>query len=306
MSDEKPSTRNRRWLQVARWTVSIAAVVAFGVSALGGFFEVCDETALAIGNEARVVTTCEPASLSDPRYVVFLLVGLLVVVPELSEVTVGSVTLKRRLEAAEQAQGRLQGEVESLRQQFFLQANQSVHVPVYVNPSDPAYEQVLTNAGAPVESTDLDSSLTPAEMQVELIRLAERLRLFDRRLTRLPSSERALTSGPDRDALESWASHVALAWPDAAGLGIALVAEQAHAFTELFAEPLDVVRAVRNAVAHGKSVDERALEEALLLAYALETWLAGKLVEHQRRLEEFEKDGAKGLGPRVPKPDLPA
>jgi hypothetical protein len=284
-----------------RWALAVGVVLLALLAAMSATLMVCEEHAFALESEVEVVEVCAPAGFTDPRYIVAILLTLLLLSPELSEFSVGSVSIKRRLESAEHKQDQIQGEVEGLRQQLHLQANQQVfvQVPTYVNPQDPRLVVPLAEAGFDVSSSAAQASaISIDEMKVQLLGLFERLRLFDRRLTRIPESDLILRPGEGQE-LEIWGEEVSRTWPEARGLGIALLAEQSHVFTQNFPDTMDTIRAVRNAIAHGKPVEDDDLRQTFELAVALEEWLNGQIESHQARLREFERDGPRDIGPRI-------
>lgn len=301
MSSESNDTRRAKRLGTLRWSVAAALLLVTFAAAIMSLVETCEHEVVVLESEVEMVEVCGPANFTDPRYIFAVLFTLILISPELSEFSVGSISIKRRLDNSERQQHQIRTDVEGLRQQLLLQANQQVfvQVPTYVNPQDPQLSVGLAKEGFDVSSTASETSaISVDEIKVRLLDLFERLRLFDRRLTRLPESHMVLRPGEGYE-LEAWGEEIARVWPEARGLGISLLAEQSHVFTQNFLDTLDTIRAVRNAVAHAKPVDEGDLVRTFELAATLESWLLQQIDSHQVRLADIESEGPKDIGPRI-------
>jgi len=268
-------------------------IVGVLLTAIVGIVETCSETPIATASGIEIVETCATASLLDPRYLLVLVISALLVWPDLSEVTVGSFSVRRRLEHAEDEQRALKGQVERLSQT--IQMNQTMNVrlePSYVDIKALRDESVA--AGLPASDDSIPAGRSYPDVAMDIIHKYERLRLFDTRFGTAPDSlEFVGDRRPSREA-RLWADQVADHWPESVGRGAAMTAEQARVFTSNFPETLDGVRAVRNAIAHGKHVAEDDLEAAASMVQGLEGFLLERFA-HWRSLERPDRD----IGPRI-------
>lgn len=285
-----PKTEHAAWRVVRILLVGVLLLVV-AVSAWRGELESCsvEETQ---GPSAVIVETCEPVAVTDPRYVVLLLIAALVLSPEIAEVSIGSISLKRRVQQNEETQKELIRSVGALEQQVAVQAHQTtvVSVPTYVSTHAPEVQAEVSGI-ADARRFETSDELTSDEVKVRLLELAERLSILDTR--RVAVRDTPAPSVPHRAAGrelhhgDQWMAEVARWWPDASGLLASVVSEQAHVFTRNFPEALDSIRAVRNAIAHAKYVEPEDLTKTYSTALALEFFLN----EQFRRFKEVD-DGS--------------
>lgn len=100
-----------RW---PRWMLVLVIVVLFGlVPSMQDEYEVCRQELAAVGDEP-VVEVCGPPGLTDLAVVSGLLVLVVLLAPELSEVSIGVISLKQRLETTEKKQEAIERELSSL------------------------------------------------------------------------------------------------------------------------------------------------------------------------------------------------
>lgn len=266
------------------------------MAAFLGVLEVCEQTAVVVEDSVQVHEVCKDAPVADARYMLAVLLGLLLLWPDVSEMSVGSVSLKRRVANTEAKQEALETEFAGLQQVVQLQANQQVTQrfelqPMYVNWHDPKTLQPIAESPSPPPVAERD------QMRIRILDLWAKLQLFDYRFA---MRERQLGRGEWFHA--SWPDLVAQKWPTTVGLGVVSTEEQARVFTENFSQSLDAIGSVRNAIAHGVHVADEDLETAYGLAVSLEAWLNERFQVHGAALKEFESDGPKDVGPRIQPP----
>ena len=75
---------------------------------------------------------------------------------------------------------------------------------------------------------------------------------------------------------------------------IPAIAELAHVFERDFPDSIQAVRAVRNAIAHGKSVEDDDLRTAYEVALALEEEVTERIGVLRSALEELRRGGPTG------------
>jgi hypothetical protein len=143
------STLERAWnwwvkARLLRWGfVGALVLVGLGLSLFGGFV-VCRDELATVGNSA-VVRSCGPPGLTDLPVVagVFLLVVLLA--PDLSEVSIGVLSLKQRVEDTRRDQKEIRAEFEGLKQSF--------------NISPSATAEQTTSVATSIEALDLPGTI---------------------------------------------------------------------------------------------------------------------------------------------------
>lgn len=284
------SPKRSRW----PWVVAGLLVAATLIAAVVGVAEVCEEAAFVVESSVKVVEICRPAPLTDPRYIFVLIIAGVIVWQDLSELTVGSFSMKRRLEKTESEQTALKQEVASLTQT--IQQNQTTVVriePLYVN-TEELRAQLQASGLAVHEEESGETTETPSDAVVEIIRANERLHIFDTSSGQVPESLEFLRPDGPTQSARRWAAEVADLWPEAEGLGATMAAEQAHVFTSNFPDMLNAVRAVRNAAAHGREVADDDLAATVETAHALEYFLLDRF-DHWRSLDQEGLD----IGPRI-------
>src|SRR5215203_1695974 len=124
--------------RLLRW--SVAALIVLGGLAFSVFGEsVCRDQLAAVGNTA-VVKTCGPVEFSDLPVVAGILLLFIVIAPDLSEVSIGILSLKQRVQEAKQEQDKIRDEFEDLKQTIAVSlsaiAEQSTSVTTAVQAPD--------------------------------------------------------------------------------------------------------------------------------------------------------------------------
>jgi cell division protein FtsB len=138
---EQPDARADVWRYV-RWTLVVLAI-GLGVAALlGDWYSVCEDQLVGEpGPEMTVVSVCRDPGVTDLLPLTFLLVVLLLLWPELSELGIpGFLTLKRRVQAAEvdaedqrERQTQLERQVQELKVSFDTAVDASTRSSAQVN-----------------------------------------------------------------------------------------------------------------------------------------------------------------------------
>lgn len=254
-------------LRVVRWSLAVAALLAVSIAGLTGSFETCTSKTSATVHEAQ----CGPPTLSDPTV---LAVGLLIVfliLPDLSEVGLPGITLKRRIEAAEQKvtdESRRVSDLQSLA----------------------AIQQLR------IESISLNQTVSGASAQASLVLTPEVLRelqhgIDDKSEAYLRQEyvpETVLPAIGDSDDIAIRSAKLIRLWEEIrrstveAGQVFATQSpsggdESPHLesparierFVRVFADELQAVRTVRNAVAHASPVSLEDLDRAIDVAERL-------------------------------------
>lgn len=290
--------QSHRWLVGVRRAAALAIIVFTVAVAFGGFLETCHDE--VVGETADVVRVCEDSAVAEPRYVLALVVALLLLWPDLSEFSVGGISLKRRVERAEEAQQSLQHEVVQLRQSFNFQ--QRVEVPVYINFDDPALADPLPDRERPEITSEPQAPPDTATQALVVLRTYEALRFFDIRAGQVPDTVDVFKDG-GQTQIDHWRTEVARHWPEAVGLPVATLAEQAYVFSNNFPDHLRAIRAIRNAIAHGQPVQEDDLLRAYDIALILRSWLVDRFEAHREGFQNLDPDERMHVGPLVQESD---
>lgn len=221
-------------------------------------FEACTRTSSATSAE----TVCRPPQLNDASVLAFVLLLLLLLWPDLSHFAAFGVSVKRRADSAERAAMEARdrvAEVQSLLVNQLTSSSASASNVLYFNaPGAPGKEQ-LDEVVRDTESRSSEASPGPAEDrpqffgpdtadpdQVESALLgAEIIKNWEtiRRRLDYPSSIQRISDAPRRS--DEWT----------------LAAEQRVLALD-YKRELDVLRAVRNSIAHGIPVEIDDLREA--------------------------------------------
>jgi Subtilase family len=130
VSEKDGSSRTR----MARWLAATALALAGTVIAIIGVPAVCEDQLAQTGDQG-VVRVCHGVSITDVRIIGLLAILLLLVWPDLSELTVGIVKLTRRVEEQTSETKRVGEEVRlvgvELRQTISQQVSQSQSISIY-------------------------------------------------------------------------------------------------------------------------------------------------------------------------------
>lgn len=238
-----------------RWTIAFGGLLFFVVLLLSNRFEVC-KVESATGKDGTTVTkTCDRPTVSDASVVAVGLVLVLLLAPDMSEVGVLGVSLKRRLEAAEQKATDSEAKADRLENQLQMQ-----NLRVDTLSQNVAAAHATSNVYV-VSSDEIK------KVDSELPRKAEAF-------SRGEVLEPRVAEGPPPSAdeekqdpflvsriLENWeilAASLNLS-PRSRGargdlLRVKMTAEQIDQFRFLFEEEIQIVRAARNNVAHAMPI----------------------------------------------------
>ena len=108
--------------KVVRWTLALLVLAACVGGLLTSTFSVCNvETATTKGEETVTKKTCDGPTVTDAGVVAVALLIVLLLSPDMSEVGIFGVSLKRRLEAAETKAASSEAKVDKLESQLQVQ-----------------------------------------------------------------------------------------------------------------------------------------------------------------------------------------
>lgn len=116
-----------RWWVTARllrWGLATLVILVGIWLTLPGAHVICRDELANVGKNA-VVRTCGPLGVTDLPVVCGILLLVVLLGPDLSEVSIGVLTLKRSVEDTQRGQEEIRGEVEGLKQAFTMQASTS-------------------------------------------------------------------------------------------------------------------------------------------------------------------------------------
>lgn len=274
----KTSLCNRFWrgvtrdyLRIPRWLLVFAVL---GVS-IGGFlldsFSICTVETVTEQDSSTETRTCGRPEVTDASVIAVALFALLMTAPDMGEIGVFGISLKRRLAAAEKEATDSKEKTERLEDRFILQ---SVRLDTL--------NQSVAAATAQANTTIYvgDASLRNAEANLE-----DKERAFKQGAKFAPSEE---TSEPPADPklvsqlLRNWEIIAAsLDLPPQRNRRtvdiprIPVTAENANRFANVFSEELNIVRATRNTVAHAGTISPHELQTAVNISKRLLEILEG-------------------------------
>ena len=255
-----------RWanaFRFIRWGIAIGGLLIFTGLLLKGSFEICKVETATDKDRTTVTNTCDPPTVTDASVVaIALLIGLLFA-PEMSEVGIFGVSLKRRVEAAESKASQSEAKAERLETQLQMQ---NVRVDTLTQNVAAASAQGIGNlyimSGEKLDNVDSGlrekaERFSRGEMPVSTagaFQLREDLRPDPTLVSRIIQNWEILAASldlppyrPDRDVI-----------PRAA-----VTAADAKRFRNVFAEELQIVRAARNTAAHFGPISNDELQTAL-------------------------------------------
>lgn len=248
--------------RAVRWTFATSVLLAFVVLLLNSTFEVCKVESDSDG--AIVSKTCDGPTVSDAGVLAIALLLVLVLAPDMSEVGVLGVSLKRRLEAAEQKATDSVQRAERLESQLQLQ---NLRV-------DTLSQNVAAANAQATNNVYLVSSEEIKKIDSELPKKAEAFSRGD-----VPAPTVAQWSPDEENPDPSLIPRIIENWellyasldlgPSRRGRSgdssprIKVTASEADRFKFLFDEELQVVRAARNNVAHAKPITNEDLRSAV-------------------------------------------
>lgn len=248
--------------RAVRWTIAIGTLVIFVGLLLNSEFEVCKIESDKDGT--TITKTCDGPTVSDAGVLAVALLLVLLLAPDMSEVGVLGVSLKRRLEAAERKVSDSEHKAERLES---LLQMQSLRV-------DTLSQNIAAANAQATNNVYLVSSEEIKKIDSELPKKAE---AFSRGDDPAPT---VTQSSPDEESsdpllvtriIENWELlYVSLdLGPSRRGgrgdsfRNIDVTAHEADRFKSLFEEELQVVRAARNNVAHAKPISNEDLRSAV-------------------------------------------
>lgn len=255
---ENSSAGGHGWTLIWRIIRYAAALILIALSVLavtGAGTQVC-ETVVRTGHEAGKTTTCAPPGLDSPLTLAVLLVVILLVLPDMSEVAFLGVSLKRRVEAATESATRAEQATSAL----------SAHVAQLVMSTNAAMAsannsvslQVFTDADARVLR---DAAEAQGETAAPPVYVSD-YELIGRIITRWARLEDALKLNMALPELGQVASGSARHFR-----------RNRQLFLETRDDELVALRKLRNAIAHGAAMDRDRLEEAdFLLDRLVSDW----------------------------------
>jgi hypothetical protein len=258
MSDAAPSgpeideaASEAHWFRIARRTLAGLLVLMVLVSALAGWFLVYEPHVLAGG---KVIYVDRPMEITDVRVLFALVLALLLLWPDLSEIGVpGLLSIKRRLVAAESKADLLEIQLETLNATASASASTTTNV-LFVGPEE--LQQLVADlpakAEALAEPARAVGSAHPPVVQVdeEAASLASQLLALWERL----DDQILITQGRAATLLR--------AMPDE-------FKTKRQRFLALFNDEISTVRAARNNIAHARQLSGTELRSMLDIASQL-------------------------------------
>lgn len=260
-----------------RWTLVVLGFFGVVVLLLANRFEVCTiET--STGNDGSTVTkTCKGPEVTDASVVAVAALLVLLIVPDMSEVGIFGVSLKRRLAQAEQKVSESEAKAERLENRLEIQ---NLRVDTLSQNLVAANAQAVNNVY--LVSTEDIKNIDAA--------LPEKARMYAR--GEVPSMPATGFLAPEAEEkldplmvvrlIQNWET---LAWylsltpyhrgANAEDIGIAISLHQANLFRRLFEDELNIVRAARNNVAHAKPITDDDLSSAVDISERLLEALRG-------------------------------
>jgi hypothetical protein len=236
-----------RW---PRWLIAIVVLLGLIGGLLGSRFHVCKDETVTKGTQTTVTHTCNGPGVADAGVVAIALFIVLLLAPDMSEVGVFGISLKRRLAAAEEKASESIAKVENLQHQLQVQ---SLRV-------DTLTQNV---AAASSQATANNTTIIGEELIRELrFGLHEKAQALEQGVA--PSPRKKDRHAPDPQLvtrlIANWETiSESLGPPQSRSPG---AADYANAFQE----ELEVIRAARNTVAHAKPITHQDLREAVALS----------------------------------------
>lgn len=275
MSEDTPMARKKgsgfRQLRLWLAAVLLAAYALYFIL----FYQQCSHIR-EIRDEFEIERyVCEPLTISNAVFVVLILIPLLLLWPDLSEVSVLGISLRTRLEAAEAQVQETKRDLALLNQSFL---NQQMHVQtdtlsnasvVNINSNYPQWNQEAADQLDMTYRTIRDDETSSKETRADIDAAS-----FDSLKMRLLSEYEEL-----REILElEWNSR-----PSTKSFEDHSLTKARHQFLEFYRVPFNSVRALRNGIAHVNEVSREEVEEGLAviedLKFKATTWI-----------ESFNKD----------------
>jgi hypothetical protein len=267
--DMKVVWRSLRWLGF----VMTLGILMGGL--LFGWFESCAD---AISGE-KIVKICAPPTVTDARIIVLFFIAVLLLLPDMGEIGVFGLSLKRRLEDAEK-------KTEQIETRMLFQENKIDTVAQSVSSAQANVGPILIG----------DAAISQAQSKFE-----EK----GRALLEEPSehSHMTITTGPSEDLDAGSLVKLMRNWEEISSvlrIGIhgfnrrfsdqsQYTSAQIHfieSFGNTFSEELQMVRAARNSGVHFAYISNEELDKAADLSDGLNMLLKNGLEVHGRRQED--------------------
>jgi hypothetical protein len=276
---ERVKADTYRW---PRWLTATVVLVGFIAGLLGSRFHVCNDDTVTKGAETTVTHTCKGPGVSDAEVVAIALFIVLLLVPDMSEVGVFGVSLKRRLAAAEDKASESVAKAENLERQLQLQSVQveslnqtlqhqsqlqSQRVETLTENLQHLRVEMLTQnaaaAAAHSQATGNTMIIGGETLRDLTIELPDKVSAFERGVTppKAKVDRRAITA-----QYPQLATRLIANWEDISELTELQPGSRWTddvRFTSTFQEELEVVRAARNTVAHAKPISPQDLRAAV-------------------------------------------
>lgn len=280
MSSAPEKLTRRPWSRIRQ--LLALAFLLFGVYAAVWLYRECVR-ADALKDDGSVVTltTCAPPSLSSATVLLFVLLVVALLWPDISEITVLGVTLKRKVEQAQAAAETARESVDNLRQVVQFQQTQIDSVTSATATSTTHFhfgdaanvkdvqerlrEQASEVLSGPQSRQEPGiarpaTELSDNDLKIEVLSGFESLATI-LGLNSVPRRERIIAANHRRRAVQQF-------------------------FLDDHAGPIRSVKAVRDAVAHAQHISREDLENALVVLYGLIQAAEQHFFEHDMPLPE--------------------
>lgn len=248
--------------RVPRWIVASLVLLSCVTGLLGSGFHVCKDETVSKGADITRTHTCNTPGVTDAGVVAVALLIVLLIAPDMSEVGVFGVSLKRRLVAAEGKASASEAKAERLETQLQVQ---NLRV------------DNLTQSVATANAQGIGQVIITTE-QIKKVdsEMSRKVATFNwDELVEQTFAELQRSAEPRQDPalvpriIQNWeiiAASLDLP-PHGPGRGgiprVAITAEQSEQFRFLFEEEIQIVRAARNTVAHAQPIADDALKAAV-------------------------------------------
>jgi hypothetical protein len=269
---EPPERERRVWNAVKadygrlpRWAAAFVVLLGCSWGLLDSRFSVCDVETKSEKAEITVTQTCDQPSVSDAGVVAVALLIILLLAPDMSEIGVFGVSIKRRLEATEAKASESEAEVGRLETRLLIQSSRIESL-----------SQNLASASAQATgNTVLIGEEFLQKISADLPRKAEAFKQGAEREPSITAEQLAnVVAAPDpalatrlirnwellARAIDFGRYRPASRW-DASTINVS--EEDARRFANVFADELQIVQAARNNVAHARPITDEDLQAAV-------------------------------------------
>ncbi|OBG37465.1 hypothetical protein [Mycolicibacter heraklionensis] len=279
MTKENKAIR-AHYFRTIRWTIAVAGLLIFVALLLNSSFEICDIRTETGNDKTTVTKTCNGPTVTDASVVAVALLFALLLAPDMSEVGVFGVSLKRRVFAAEKKASDSEAKAEKLESQLQIQnlrvdmlaqnvaaatAQATNNVFLYTSEDIKKIDSQLPKKAEAFTRGDVTEPTVADWSSAEDTETAEKEKSDARLVTRIIENWEVLAASLDLPPYRRV--------PRSDALRIKITANQADQFRFLFEEELQVVRAARNNVAHAKAIPIEDLRSAVDISDQLLTIL---------------------------------